>query len=492
MINIIASVVKYKDRLAIGKNGDLFYKLKKDLSFFKNTTTNNFPVNSFVNNKNIVLMGRKTYFSINEKYRPLENRINIVLTNDKKLINNNPIPKSYMLDNNLYFTDMKTFDNLYKKVKPNVFVAGGENVYKHFIRKADKIYLTITEYSTCMGVPDVFIEHPGPDYEIEWVSEKIKENDIDFRIVCFKKRNDQVKHQEENYKDLANNILKNGVIREDRTGTGTLSVFGTTLRFDISKNIPLLTTKKIPFKSVLEELLWFCRGDTDANILKNKNVNIWNGNTSREFLDKRGLNNYPEGILGAGYGWQIRHQGAKYEIKYADTSKIKDKSVIGGFDQLAYVEHLLKSDPFSRRIMMNYWNPSDFSKTALLPCHLGIQFYVEEKDNIKYLSGHFNMRSSDYFLGLPFNIASYTILVYILAKKCNMVPKELIYTGGDTHIYLNHIDSIKTQLTRIPRPFPVLVVADSVKNKDWSDITSEDVEVVGYIPHPVIKAPMAI
>jgi thymidylate synthase len=242
---------------------------------------------------------------------------------------------------------------------------------------------------------------------------------------------------------------------------------------------------------MVEELLWFCRGDTDAKILQKKGIKIWDGNTSREFLDNRGLYHYDEGILGAGYGWQIRFQGAKYSQNFADTSKC-DTSLIGGFDQLAYIENLLKTDPFSRRIMMCYWNPSDFDKTALLPCHYSIQFYVTEEKGERYLSSHFIMRSNDVFLGNPVNISSYSVLTYILALKCNMKPKELVYSCSDTHIYRNHITQVKEQLSRTCMPFPKLKLDDSIKNKDWPDITINDFELIGYFSHPSIKAPMAI
>ena len=285
--------------------------------------------------------------------------------------------------------------------------------------------------------------------------------------------------------------MKNGNIRNDRTNTGTISLFGTHIRFDISKSIPLLTTKKVPFKMIIKELLWILQGNTDAKILQNQGVHIWDGNTSREFLDGRNLQHYPEGILGAGYGWQLRHQGANYSSDFADISKI-DKNKIGGFDQLQYVEHLLKNDPFSRRIMFSYWNPTDFDKTALVPCHTHCQFYVTKENNIYYLSCQYYMRSNDIICGKPWNIVFYSVLTYILAKRCNMLPKEIIYTCGDSHVYSNHIEQVFEQVSRDPRPFPHIKINNSIIDKDWSEMTVDDFELVGYFPHSKIAAPMAI
>jgi thymidylate synthase len=268
-------------------------------------------------------------------------------------------------------------------------------------------------------------------------------------------------------------------------------MFGHQISFDISQSIPLFTTKRVPWKSCIEELLWFMRGDTDAKILQHKGVHIWDGNTSREFLDSRGLQHYDAGILGAGYGWQWRFFGANYSQAFADTSEI-DRSKIGGFDQLAYVENELRTNPFSRRIMMSYWNPTDFDKTSLLPCHFTCQFYVTERYGERYLSCHFVMRSNDLFLGNPFNIFSYAVLTYILAMRCDMKPDRLVYSVGDAHIYKNHLEQVAEQLHRSPRPFPKLRLNSEVRTKSIDNITVDDFDIVGYFPHPSIRAPMAI
>jgi len=288
-------------------------------------------------------------------------------------------------------------------------------------------------------------------------------------------------------------ILTNGNERKDRTSTGTISTFGNQIRFDISNTIPLMTTKRVPYKTIIEELLWFCRGDSDAKILQAKGIKIWDGNTSREFLDKRGLIHYPNGVIGPQYGFLWRHFGATYSPDFADSSKI-DTSLIGGFDQLKYVEDLLQNDPFSRRIMISAWSPNQLNEQVLPSCHHTIQFYVEEDTHTqeKYLSCMFIMRSNDVFLANVYNVICYTILTYILAKKYNMKPKEIIYTCGDTHIYKNHIEAVQQQITNLPRPFPKLILDESIIHKDWKDITIDDFDIVGYFPHGTIKAPMAV
>jgi dihydrofolate reductase/thymidylate synthase len=499
MINLVACVTNYKNKLALGSHGQLLFKLKDDMNFFKNLTINSLSCNSSLD-KNIVLMGRKTYFSIPVQHRPLKDRINIVLTKDPELVKLSPVPKNLELVKELYFTDLNTFKRIYHKYNPNVFVIGGSELYNTFLNQADRLYITQVQTADGKDIkfiegdePDTFMNHFTSDYQMIGMSEKYvgkyKDTELSYRVLHYRLSNKM--SEEYKYLNLMNNILSNGNERSDRTGTGTISLFGSQMRFDISQSIPLLTTKRVPFKTIVEELLWFCRGDTDAKILQKKGIRIWDGNTSRAFLDNQGLFHYPEGVLGAGYGFQWRFQGAKYSHSFADTSQC-DTSLIGGFDQLKYVEDLLEKDPFSRRIVISAWNPSDFDKTALVPCHILLQFYVTEENGERYLSCMFTMRSNDFDTANNYNLICYSILTYILAKRHNMKPKEIIYTCGDAHIYSNHIEQVKEQLTRTPRPFPKVVVSDSVKNKDWKDITVDNFDLVGYFPHPTIKIQMAI
>lgn len=496
MINIITSIVFYKNRLAIGRNNELLFRFEDDMIFFKETTIGN----SF---SNIVLMGYNTYLSIPENKRPLEKRINIVLTRKSELYNYTDEQYHSMIDkveteNKVYFMSYEMFLEFYTNFNPVVFVIGGSQIYDLFMYRATHIYITDIKTIDNKDVkfpvgkePNIFINHIPSKFKLETVLEKhISKNGLySYRFLKYiqgNKRSDEYK-----YIDLMKNIISSGNRRDDRTQTGTISIFGTQLRFDISETIPLMTCKQIPFRIILEELLWFCRGDTDSKILRNKNIHIWDGNTSREFLDKQGLTEYDEGILGPGYGFQWRHQGAEYKQEYADTSRI-DTDIIGGFDQLKYVEHLLKTDPFSRRIVISAWNPSDFSKTALVPCHILLQFYVEQIGEEKHLSCQFYMRSNDVFLANVFNVVSYTTLTYILALKCNMKPKELIYTCGDSHIYLNHLEQVNELISRKPRPFPKLILDSSLKTKDWNEMGENDFDLVAYYPYSPIKAPMAI
>lgn len=498
-INLIACVTSYKNKLAIGKNDDLLFKLPNDMKFFKNITSNSLSFTSKLN-KNIVLMGRKTYFSIPNKYRPLSNRINLVLTKDPELIKISPVPTDLILTNDLYFLSLSTFKKIYNKYNPNVFVIGGSRIYNIFLNDThdfsiDKLYITHVKTNEDKDIkfelgqePNIFMANFNSTFKLIGFSEKHYQDALSYRILYY--QNGAIS-EEYKYLDLMKDILKNGNNRSDRTEIGTISKFGTQIRFDISQSIPLLTTKRVPFKSMIYELLWILQGNTNAKILQKQGVNIWNANTSREFLDKQNLHHYEEGVLGAGYGFQLRHFGAAYSQKFSDISEV-NSTLIGGIDQLKYVEHLLKTDPFSRRILISYWNPADFDKTALLPCHYSLQFYVEEINKEKYLSCHFTMRSNDVMCGFPWNISSYTALTYILAKKCNMKPKDIVYTCGDCHIYKNHIDQVQEQLTRTTRPFPRLKLNDYIKFKDWKDISVDDFELIGYFPHNGIKAPMAI
>lgn len=291
--------------------------------------------------------------------------------------------------------------------------------------------------------------------------------------------------EETKYLELLGDILVNGSERSDRTGVGTKGLFGTQLRFSLENNkVPMLTTKKMFAKGIVEELLFFLRGETDSKKLEAKGVNIWKGNTTREFLDKRGLQYLPEGDMGKGYGFQWRKFGA---TENCDNSHCQADPF--GIDQLSQVIHTLKNNPTDRRIIMSAWNPAQLSEMALPPCHMFVQFYV---DNGK-LSSQFYMRSVDTFLGLPFNILSYATLTRIVAATVGMETKELIFVGGDTHIYKNHIESVKEQLCREPFAFPIMKINKELSSvKDIEALEFKDFEFIGYESHKSIKAEMAI
>lgn len=294
-------------------------------------------------------------------------------------------------------------------------------------------------------------------------------------------------NEEQKYLDLMQCILETGEARDDRTGVGTKSIFGTQLRFSLRNNtLPLLTTKKMFLKGIVEELLFFIRGETDTKKLEAKGVSIWKGNTSREFLDSRGLTYLPEGDMGKGYGFQWRKYGE-------DINELTLRWFINstmGIDQLQTVIEGIRKDPFSRRHIITAWNPQQLHEMALPPCHMTIQFYVGKNNE---LSCQFYMRSVDYFLGLPFNIASYALFTHIMARATGLQAKEVIFSGGDTHLYVTHLEAIKEQLQRKPYVFPQLKIKKIITSvKDMEALTFEDFELINYQAHPAIKASMAI
>jgi thymidylate synthase len=287
------------------------------------------------------------------------------------------------------------------------------------------------------------------------------------------------------YLQLMRKILAEGIRKNNRTGIPTLSLVGESLKFDLSQGFPLLTTKTVPWKAVVKELVWFIRGETDAKLLDAQGVKIWNANGSREFLDGRGLS-YPEGELGPVYGWQWRKFGAEHPTTAADSD---DEGMGGGdigVDQLVNAEHLLKTDPDSRRIFVSAWNPLDLHKMALPPCHISYQFIVTggALHCVTY------QRSVDFALGAPFNVSSYAFLTAAMAAIHGFKPGTLTINMGDVHIYENHIEQCKEQLTRDIREPPTLELVnlpDSI-----TKITLENFNIINYNPHPPIRMPMAV
>lgn len=261
------------------------------------------------------------------------------------------------------------------------------------------------------------------------------------------------------YHDLLRHILDNGTRKSDRTGTGTISVFGYQMRFDLKEGFPLVTTKKVHTRSIIHELLWFLKGDTNIKYLKDNGVSIWD-----EWADS-------EGNLGPVYGKQWR----SWEAPNGQA-----------IDQLNEVLSILKKNPDSRRMLVSAWNPADLSKMALQPCHALFQFYVADNK----LSCQLYQRSADVFLGVPFNIASYALLTYMIAQECGFEPGDFIWTGGDTHLYVNHLEQVDLQLSREVRPLPQLHLNPDIKSV--LDFKFEDISITDYNPWPAIKAPVAV
>lgn len=261
------------------------------------------------------------------------------------------------------------------------------------------------------------------------------------------------------YHDLLRHIVENGTMKEDRTGTGTKSVFGYQMRFDLSEGFPLITTKKLHLRSIIIELLWFLRGDTNIKFLKDNGVSIWD-----EWADENGN-------LGPVYGHQWR--------SWPDGKG-------GTIDQITKLVHNLKHNPDSRRHLVSAWNVADVDNMALPPCHTMFQFYVADGK----LSCQLYQRSADTFLGVPFNIASYALLTMMLAQVCDLQPGDFVHTFGDAHIYSNHFEQVELQLSREPRPLPVMKLNPAVK--DIFAFTYEDFELTNYDPHPHIKGAVAV
>lgn len=479
-MNLIASFVYQDNLFYIGKNNDLLFHIPEDLKRFYNLTKNK-----------IVVMGMKTYESLPQK--PLKNRINIVFTRNS-ILHNLPDNPNELEQNKVYYTNLLIFREFFvASLLENIFIIGGEDIYNLFLKYENvnpvKLYLTQIFPDKKLEIDDSYrtILKPTSKYVLNECSDVFRINECSFRYLTYELNT--TPHQEYQYLDLCRKVLDMGNTRVDRTGVGTISLFGTQMSFDISSCVPLITTKRVAWRHCIEELLWFLRGDTDARILQQKGVKIWDGNSSRQFLDRRGLTNYEDGILGPIYGWQWRFFGAKYYPIYADTSK---KIPENGIDQIEQLIRSLKTDPFGRRHVVSAWNPTDLPDMALPPCHYTFQFYVEEHNNQKYLSCHFIMRSNDLGCGTSFNLFSYATLTYIIALKVNMKPKQLVYTCSDTHIYKNHIEAINKQLCRKPVPFPKLIVNPEVSTKKWNKIDITDFELVGYFPEPSIKMEMAV
>lgn len=261
------------------------------------------------------------------------------------------------------------------------------------------------------------------------------------------------------YHELLRHVMDNGIQKQDRTGTGTISVFGYQMRFDLADGFPVLTTKKLHLRSIIHELLWFLKGDTNIKYLHENKVSIWD-----EWADKNG-------DLGPVYGHQWR-----------SWASVDGQTI----DQIAQVVKMIRQNPDSRRLMVTAWNPGDIDKMALPPCHVLFQFYVADGK----LSCQLYQRSADIFLGVPFNIASYALLTLMMAQVTGLKPGELIHTFGDAHIYLNHTEQVALQLSRDFRALPQMKINPEVKN--IFDFTFDDFELTGYDPHPTIKAPIAV
>jgi thymidylate synthase len=285
----------------------------------------------------------------------------------------------------------------------------------------------------------------------------------------------------QNYLDLMQDVYTNGIDKPDRTGVGSRSVFGRVLRWDLSKGFPIITSRKASLRIAFEETMFFLRGHTQTKLLEEKNINIWKGNTTREFLDNRGLNHLPEGDMGKGYGYQWRH----WEVPNPD-----HPDEMMEVDQVKNLLNGIKKDPYGRRHVVTGWNPGQLHEMALPPCHM-MHLYSVEGDftvNQGKLNNCFIMRSNDVPYGLPYNIMSYALINHIFSEHLGYEPGELVYFGWDVHIYQNQMEMVEEQLKREPKPLPTLKINKELNTiEDIMSLEWADIELIGYDAHPDIK-----
>ena len=439
----------------IGKGGDLPWRLPNDLKRFKEVTQK--PSTSKIDTavkRNAVIMGRKTYLSIPEKFRPLAGRLNVVLSTTMSA---DDVPEADRA--NVLVVNGGVADALTTLASPawldkvdRVFVTGGaavfQSCYEQPALRAAMHSVFLTRVSGVFGCDVKVAGCPTKfGYKLTGPAEAQTEGEVSYAFETYKKEN----REEQQYLDAVQDIILTGVKKGDRTGVGTISKFGAQMRYSLRDGVfPLLTTKRVFWKGVAEELFWFIRGETSGKTLKAKGVGIWDGNGTKEYLESRGLGHREADDLGPIYGFQWRHFGAEYDTCHSDYAG-------KGKDQLAEVIHKIKHNPDDRRIIMSAWNPLALDEMALPPCHVMCQFYVANGE----LSCQMYQRSCDMGLGVPFNIASYSLLTVIIAHMTGLKPGDFIHTMGDAHVYSNHVEPLKEQLERSPRPFPTLKVWDS-------------------------------
>lgn len=456
----------------IGVRGGLPWaeqRLTHDMKHFRSVTST-----APTAKRNCVIMGRNTWLSIPPQHRPLPNRLNVVVSSRADLIteSSSDLQRVASLQSalDLAASDASVHD---------VFVIGGAALYAEALRHAQCRHVHVTRVFAQYECDTHFPRLPAR-FDADSAFERVAhvEHGVSYEWMTYTAVRG-AEHEEHQYLRLIQRIIDTGVLRSDRTGVGTLSLFGAQQRWDLRTHFPLLTTKRVFWRGVAEELLWFVRGHTDAKLLQAKDIHIWDGNGTREFLDSRGLASNAVGDLGPVYGFQWRHFGAAYTSCDADYTG-------QGVDQLAEVIQTIKKNPNDRRMCLSAWNPAALAQMALPPCHMFAQFYVADG----HVSCHMYQRSNDMGLGVPFNIASYALLTYMVAHVCGLKPGDLIHSMGDAHVYLNHIEPLREQLRREPRPFPTLRIKRAVAEIDQFEF--DDFELLGYNPMASIKMEMAV
>jgi len=476
----------------LGVDNDLYVKISEDLKYFKRITSDNY----YKDKPNVLIMGYNTYKSIG---KPLPNRLNIVIShNHQEELDDMSITNFPSLNDVFQYLEYK--DDIGK-----IFIIGGASIYldifKNYLPLIDTVHLTRvytpqlsdTQYLKAVEKKATFCNIPFHEYinskklihlhtnkcssnatVYDFDTDMYIDKTLDYSFNVYQSCN-TINHDELQYLNLLQQILSENNIKPTRNAD-VYSKFGTRMEFDLRKGFPILTTKRVPWKTVLRELLWFISGSTDNRFLKDKNVKIWNANASREFLDSRGLD-YSEDDLGPVYGFQWRHFGAEY-VDY-------DTDYTGkGVDQLRNIINEIIDNPTSRRLILNSWNAVDINKMALPPCHVMVQFNIDNG----FIDCQLYQRSGDMFLGVPFNITSYAFLLHIIGHLTNYVPRKLVHIIGDAHIYSQHLDAVQQQLFRTPNPFPQLTIIGELHDID--DIDENVFQIVGYDCYSTIQAPM--
>jgi len=439
-------IIASDENCGIGKDNCIPWYCPEDLQIFKNKTQNS-----------IIIVGRKTA----ESLPVLKNRIVYCISSSLSSSSSLPEYKNTMIIFPTFEEALVTAENTDYKI----FVAGGAELYNYvFSNYSQDINLVHISVISDIFDCDTFFSDSCMKI-LEKFSIVSNSNKETLTHIVFK----YVKHSEYQYLQLVTDILKNGDRRESRNGI-TISSFAKHLKFDLRDGFPLLTTKKMFLRGIIEELLFFIRGDTNSKILEEKKVNIWKGNTSREYLNSIGMTERSEGIMGPCYGYQWRHFNAPYD---EETGKAR----IPGIDQLANVVHLLKNNPTSRRILMTTYNPEQVDECVLPPCHsIILQFYFQDG----FLDTFCYNRSSDIGLGLPFNIASTSLLILIIGKLTGLTPRYFNLSLGDAHIYENHKTALIEQTKRKQYTFPTITLPDISNIDDLDTLTANDFVLNNY------------
>ena len=482
-VNLIVALAR--KNYGIGIEGNIPWKLPEDMGFFKNTTIGDKEKSC---GKNVVVMGRKTWESIPQKFRPLEDRINVVLTS--KLYYD---PEGAIVINNLDLFLENPVNFIPEKFN-EIFIIGGQTLYNtmlsDYLDYVNKIYVTeIYKDFECDCFCPEFHKLVGKSLEYTKVSDFNCSGDIYYRFIEYTNKDKITKLKWSNLEEICylNTLwkcLRHGELRKNRTGIDTRSLFACVGNYNLKDTFPALTTRRVFLRGIFEELMFYLSGKTDNQILVDKNVNIWTGNTTREFLDSRGLTHYKEGVIGETYGFNYRHFGAVYQGCDVDYTGF-------GYDQVQNAIDLIKNNPESRRIVISLWNPATLENASLPPCMFQYQFYVNISE--KKLNCLVNLRSSDYFLANNWNVCTAAIFVHLICnlEGIDLTPGNLSVMSCDTHIYTNHEEQIKENLKRVPSPAPKLIVKGK-KRQDIMDFEYSDLKLIGYYPEPSIQAPMAV